>query len=153
MRERTTSGTRVVLRNVISTMVLLSLGGWLGHQLIGSPSNSSAKVDYDVVARSSDQGRTFVVRDTTIEPGGSLGWHWHRGHVIAVVKEGTLWHFGSDCTVDAVYQAGDSFIEPSGPEHVHDGRNFGSAPVVLEVLYVIPEGTPLVDMHAPPPTC
>ncbi|GAB3028676.1 hypothetical protein MBOU_39960 [Mycobacterium bourgelatii] len=151
MRERTASTTQVVLKNVVFIVVLLALGGWLGRQLIGPSSTPS--VDYNVVAQSSDQGRKFIVRDTTIEPGGSIGWHWHRGHVIAVVKEGTLWHFGSDCTVDAVYKAGDSFIEPSGPEHVHDGRNFGKTPVVLEVLYVIPEGTPLLDTAPPPPTC
>ena len=104
-------------------------------------------------AQSYYQGRDFVVRDTTIEPGGSIGWHWHRGTVIAVVKEGTLRHYRSDCTVDAVYRPGESFVEFSGADNVHDGRNFGTIPLVLEVIYVIPAGTPLADAVAPPHNC
>jgi quercetin dioxygenase-like cupin family protein len=142
-----------MLRNFIFMLVLLSFAVWLGQPLMGSSSNLLTRVGYDVVVQTSDQGRTFVVRDTTIKPGGSIGWHSHRGTAIAVVKEGTLYHYGSDCGVDAVYGAGDSFIEPSGSAHVHDGRNFGTTPVVIEVLYVIPAGTPLADAQNPPPAC
>jgi quercetin dioxygenase-like cupin family protein len=70
---------------------------------------------------------------------------------MAVVKEGTLHHYRNDCTVDAIYRAGDSFIEPSGSDHVHDGRNFGTVPVALEVIYVVPVGKPLAEAINPPP--
>lgn len=85
-----------------------------------------------------------------IEPGGSIGWHWHSGTVISVVKEGTLQHIRSDCTVDAVYQAGETFIESSGPGNLHDGRNFGTTRVVLENMYVVPAGRPLAEEVASP---
>lgn len=85
------------------------------------------------------------MRDTMIKPGGSIGWHWHSGTVISVVKEGTLQHVRHDCTVDAVYEAGDAFIESNGPDNVHDGRNAGTTPVVLENMYVIPTGKPLAE--------
>ncbi|OLT15434.1 hypothetical protein BJF78_01615 [Pseudonocardia sp. CNS-139] len=40
--------------------------------------------------------------------------------------------------------------EPSGPGHVHTGRNEGDAPLVLDVVYVLPAGAPLsVPQDAP----
>ena len=141
-----------VLARFISIVVLLPVVVWLGHSLITRPPGSAASVDYSVVAQTSAQGSTFVVRDTTIEPGGAIGWHWHSGAVVAVVKRGMLQHFRSDCTVDA-YGPGESFAEPSGSDHVHDGRNLGPGPVLLEVIYVVPSGTPLAQAHNPPPEC
>lgn len=76
-----------MLKHSISIMVLLAAMAWLAYPFTGSSPRTPARVDYDVVAQTSDQGRSFVVRDTTIEPGGRIGWHWHRGTVIAVVKE------------------------------------------------------------------
>jgi len=90
-------------------------------------------------------GRTDVTfRTITVEPGGSTGWHTHRGQLIAVVKSGTLTRTLDDCTVE-VTPAGTSFIEPSGAKHRHIGRNLGSEPVVLWVTYLLPEGSPLSD--------
>ncbi|MGH3974933.1 MAG: hypothetical protein ACRDS9_16635 [Pseudonocardiaceae bacterium] len=38
-----------------------------------------------------NEGRTDVVfRHIVIEPGGSTGWHYHPGELIAVVHKGTL---------------------------------------------------------------
>lgn len=91
------------------------------------------------------KGRTDVTfRTITVEPGGSTGWHTHRGQLIAVVKSGTLTRTLDDCTVEAT-PAGTSFIEPSGAEHRHVGRNLGTEPVVLWVTYLLPEGSPLSD--------
>jgi quercetin dioxygenase-like cupin family protein len=140
-----------MLRHFIFTLVLLTSVVWLGFPLAGSSSKSRTSVDYDVVAQTSDHGRSFVIRDTTIDPGGSIGWHWHRGTVFAVVKEGILYHYDRDCTVDAVYHPGYSFVEPAGADHVHDGRNPGKTPVVLEIMYVGAAGVPLADANDPPP--
>ncbi|MER5181164.1 cupin domain-containing protein [Streptomyces sp. NPDC002896] len=90
-----------------------------------------------------------VVRTITIEPGGSTGWHYHPGQLIAVVKSGTLTRTMDDCSVESS-PAGTAFIEPSGPGHVHIGRNLGTEPVVLYVTYLLPEGSPLsIDADAP----
>ncbi|MGW1026011.1 cupin domain-containing protein [Streptomyces sp. NPDC002577] len=90
-----------------------------------------------------------VVRTVTIEPGGSTGWHYHPGQVIAVVKSGTLTRTMDDCSVES-NPAGTAFVEPSGPDHVHIGRNLGTEPVVLYLTYLLPEGSPLsVDADAP----
>ncbi|MET7935543.1 cupin domain-containing protein [Streptomyces sp. NPDC005322] len=96
------------------------------------------------------EGRTdVIVRTITVEPGGSTGWHYHPGPLIAVVKSGTLTRTLDDCSVEAT-RAGTSFIEPSGSHHVHIGRNLGTEPVELYVTYLVPEGSPLsVDADAP----
>lgn len=104
------------------------------------------------LTRSSFGGRDFVVRDITIGPGGSTGWHWHDGTVTGVVKQGTLTHYAATCAVDGVYSAGDLIAEPSGPDHVHVGRNLGTEPVILEVLYADPADKPQAE-DAPNPGC
>jgi quercetin dioxygenase-like cupin family protein len=143
----------LIVRQLIVISVLLILAVWVGYPLICSPVASPSKVAYDVRTKSSYGGKDFIIRDTKIEPGGSIGWHWHQGTVFAVVKEGTLHHYRKDCTVDAVYRPGDSFLELRGADNVHDGRNFGAVPVVLEVFYIVPEGTPVADIVTPPSKC
>nr|WP_308460740.1 MULTISPECIES: cupin domain-containing protein [unclassified Streptomyces] len=91
------------------------------------------------------KGRTDVtVREITVRPGGSTGWHTHRGQLIAVVKAGTLTRTLDDCSVE-VSPAGTTFIEPAGTDHRHVGRNLGSEPVVLWVTYLLPEGSELSE--------
>jgi quercetin dioxygenase-like cupin family protein len=94
-------------------------------------------------------GKTDVAMfEITIAPGGSTGWHYHDGQLIAVVKSGTLTRTLRDCSTE-VTPAGASFVEPAGRGHVHLGRNLGPDPVVLLVTYVLPAGQPL-SQDAPP---
>ncbi|MFE7132031.1 cupin domain-containing protein [Streptomyces sp. NPDC057638] len=97
------------------------------------------------------KGRTDVIVSTvTIEPGGSTGWHYHVGQLLAVVTSGTLTRTLQDCSVE-VSPAGSAFIEHAGAGHRHVGRNLGTEPVVLYLTYLLPQGSPLaVDVEAPP---
>ncbi|MEV4615088.1 cupin domain-containing protein [Kitasatospora sp. NPDC049258] len=98
------------------------------------------------------KGRTdVVVREITIQPGGSTGWHYHHGRLIAVVRSGALTRVLDDRSVHTV-TAGQSFVEPAGRRRVHIGRNLGSEPVVLYATYLLPEGSPLA-VDAPAPGC
>jgi quercetin dioxygenase-like cupin family protein len=121
-----------------------------------SPAEASASPNRGVTStllnQSTLDGHDYITREITIAPGGSTGWHWHDGELIAVVKQGTLTHNMSDCSIDGVYNAGDPVIEPAGPEHVHIGRNLGSVPMILQVIYVDPVGKPLAE-DAPDPGC
>ncbi|MFD5320899.1 cupin domain-containing protein [Streptomyces sp. NPDC127098] len=96
------------------------------------------------------RGATDVtMRVITIEPGGSTGWHYHPGGLLAVVASGTLTRVVDGCAVE-VSTAGDAVLEPAGADHVHIGRNLGSEPVVLYATYLVPEGSPLaVDAEDP----
>ena len=94
----------------------------------------------------------YTFEEITIAPGGSTGWHWHTGRLYGVIKEGTLTHYMADCSVDGVYSAGDAVFEQSGQDRVHIGRNEGGAPLVLQVLYVLPARSALSE-DAPDPGC
>ncbi len=93
----------------------------------------------------------MIVSEITIAPGGSTGWHYHDGQVIAVVKSGTLTRTVHDCSTE-VTSPGGSFVEPAGQNHIHIGRNLGTEPVVLLVAYVLPAGRQLAQ-DAPQPQC
>ncbi|MGC5346050.1 cupin domain-containing protein [Streptomyces sp. DT24] len=95
------------------------------------------------------RGRTDVTfREITIQPGGSTGWHTHRGQLIVVVKSGTLTRTLADCSVE-VATAGTSFIEPAGARNRHIGQNLGTEPVVLWATYLLPAGSELAEDTAP----
>jgi quercetin dioxygenase-like cupin family protein len=105
-----------------------------------------------VIVRSTIGGEDYVLREITIPPGESTGWHFHDGRLYGYVQQGTLSHFDSGCASDGVYRAGSSLTEPDGASHVHIGRNLGRVPVVLDVLYVLPHGAPFSE-DAPNPGC
>ncbi|MGZ0202083.1 cupin domain-containing protein [Streptomyces sp. RM1] len=97
-------------------------------------------------------GTDYTLREITIPPGQSTGWHYHDGPLYGVVRQGTLSHFDSSCASDGVYRTGSPVKEPAGPGHVHIGRNLGDTPVVLDVWYVLPHGSPFSE-DAPNPGC
>jgi quercetin dioxygenase-like cupin family protein len=97
-------------------------------------------------------GKDLIKREITIPAGQATGWHWHKGELYARVAQGTLSHFDATCESDGVYPRNSFITEPSGADHVHIGRNLGTTPVVLEVLYVLPTGSALSE-DAPNPGC
>jgi quercetin dioxygenase-like cupin family protein len=119
---------------------------------VTASATSASGVDAVQLWRRSSDGTDYVFRQITIAPGGSTGWHWHDGRLYGVIKQGTLTHNLSDCSVDGVYPAGAGIFEPSGADHVHIGRNLGSTPLVMQVLYILPAGSALSE-DAPDPGC
>ncbi len=112
------------------------------------PDGVSARVLWQTTSGGTD----YVLREVTIAPGGTTGWHYHDGTLYAVTRSGTLTHEASTCHVDGLYTPGSPILEPSGAGHVHRGVNLGTTPVVLEVLYVQPAGSPASE-SAPDPGC
>jgi quercetin dioxygenase-like cupin family protein len=105
-----------------------------------------------LIAQTTVNGEDYILREVTVPPGQATGWHYHDGTLYGLVKQGTLSHFDATCQSDGVYGAGDTLTEPSGSDHVHIGRNLGTEPLVLEVLYVLPHGAPSSE-DAPNPGC
>ncbi|GGN91241.1 cupin [Streptomyces albiflavescens] len=105
-----------------------------------------------IISQTTFDGKDYILRQITIPPGQSTGWHYHDGTLYGFVQHGTLSHFDSGCKADGVYKAGGGLTEPSGANHVHIGRNLGTTDVVLDVLYVLPHGAPLSE-DAPNPGC
>lgn len=108
----------------------------------------SAVTLYDHVVGDTD----YVLKEITLAPGGSTGWHYHPGQVTGFVKQGVLTHNDASCALDGVYHTGQFISEESGAGYVHIGRNLGTTPVVLEVLYRSPVGQPLA-VDEPNPGC
>jgi uncharacterized RmlC-like cupin family protein len=105
-----------------------------------------------VLSKNTTGGKDYIVTDITIAPGGSTGWHTHQGVIYGIVKAGELTHYSADCRQDGVFGAGTPITDPTGPDHVHIGRNLGSTPLILEVTYIDPAGAPTSD-SAPNPGC
>ena len=92
-----------------------------------------------------------TARRITIAPGGTTGWHFHDGQIVGIVESGTLTHPGSDCK-PVTYRAGQVIVEPEGSGNTHRGQNLTTAPVVLDVVYLLPKGAPFFE-DAPAPPC
>jgi quercetin dioxygenase-like cupin family protein len=110
----------------------------------------SSGVSATVIFTATYGGTVYTLREVTIQPGGSTGWHYHDGTLYGEVKSGKLTHLASDCTSVETYRAGETLIEPPGAANVHLGRNLGRRPVVLNVLYVLPVGSPFSEDAADP---
>ncbi|MCS7475974.1 cupin domain-containing protein [Umezawaea endophytica] len=133
---------------VVGAVAVAWLGGLAGVSSATPGTGVSAKLLFQKTVGDKD----YVVREITIQPGGATGWHFHDGRLFGVVKSGTLTHYDDTCSVDGVYRAGESITESGGAEYVHIGRNLGTTPMVLEVLYVNPAGSPL-SRDADAPAC
>jgi quercetin dioxygenase-like cupin family protein len=105
-----------------------------------------------VIIQTTVNGTDYTLREITIPPGQSTGWHYHDGPLYGIVKQGALSRFDSTCASDGVYRTGSIIQEPAGAGHVHIGRNLGDTPLVLDVLYILPHGVPFSE-DAPNPGC
>lgn len=102
----------------------------------------SSGVEAVTLSQNTVDGMEYVVSRITVVPGGDTGWHYHPGEVFGFISEGTLTHYDQECTVDEVYPTGAPVKEGIGAGFVHNGRNEGSTPLVMEVVYVNPVGMP-----------
>jgi len=95
--------------------------------------------------------KDVVMRQLTIAPGGSSGWHAHPGPVFVLVTQGTVTNYeakDSSCTGRRI-SAGEGFVEP--PRDVHMVRNEGSTTAVMVVTFLdVPVGGAFrIDMPRP----
>lgn len=111
---------------------------------LASPASATPPSGVEVVTLSQNvvDGTEYSVTRITVAPGGGTGWHYHPGEVFGFISEGAMTHYEGGCTVDAVYSTGAPVKEGVGPGFVHNGRNEGSTPLVMEVVYINPVGMP-----------
>jgi quercetin dioxygenase-like cupin family protein len=74
---------------------------------IGATPSSGITAEVLAQGQTADQvhveqtGETDMVFERiTIQPGGSTGWHYHLGPILAVVDSGTLTHYDDHCGVE-----------------------------------------------------
>jgi quercetin dioxygenase-like cupin family protein len=134
-----------MMRKIVATAAMLMV--LVPGVATATPSRG---VTAEILARWTAGGTDYVLREITMQPGGSTGWHYHDGTLYAAVRQGTLTRTMSDCVTTFTHPAGTTLVEE--PAHVHIGRNLGTTPMVLLVLYVNPAGSPL-SRDAPNPGC
>jgi quercetin dioxygenase-like cupin family protein len=135
------------MRTFTRAALVCAFAAALGVTVVTGTANATpgAGATSRLISQNTANGKDYIIREITLAPGGSTGWHYHDGTLYAHVLQGTLTHTASTCKQDGLYKKGDLFIEPSGSQHVHIGRNLGKSPVVLDVLYVDPAGKPLSE--------
>lgn len=128
--------------------------------LLAAPAQATpgTGVEVETLSTNSVGGMDYIVAKITVAPGGGTGWHYHPGEVFGYIAEGTMTHWETaagdrGCVVDAVYDAGEPVKEGVGSGFVHNGRNQGSVPLVMEVVYINPTGTPLSVEVPEPDNC
>jgi quercetin dioxygenase-like cupin family protein len=92
----------------------------------------------------------FHVNQVTIQPGGTLGWHYHPGPSFVIVKSGTAtFYMGDDPTCTPhVIPTGGTLFEPANMVHIV--RNEGDVPLVNVVIQLVPTGAPrLISVPSP----
>jgi quercetin dioxygenase-like cupin family protein len=73
------------------------------------------------------------------EPGGKSGEHHHAGSVFAYALSGVVRAENSAAGPAKVYQAGESFFEPPGSEHLISGNASTTEPATLLAIFVTDE--------------
>lgn len=131
-------------------LAVLAAAGVTAGLLAGPAAAAPPGVDVETLSKNTVDGVDYIVTRITVAPGAGTGWHYHPGEVFGYIAEGTMTHYDGGCTVDEVYPTGAPVKEGVGSGFVHNGRNAGSTPLVMEVVYINPVGTPLsVDVPGP----
>lgn len=131
-------------------LAVMAAAGAAAGLLAGPAVAAPPGVDVETLSTNTVDGVDYIVSRITVAPGAGTGWHYHPGEVFGFISAGAMTHYESDCAVDAVYPTGAPVKEGVGSGFVHNGRNEGSTPLVMEVVYINPVGTPLsVEVPGP----
>ena len=88
-------------------------------------------------------GKNLTAVLVTYPPGGKSGRHHHAGSVFAYVISGSIRSEVSRQGPTKVYQAGESFFEPPGSEHLVSENASATAPASLLAIFVADGGAKL----------
>lgn len=94
--------------------------------------------DYKIFQKNAED---VVMRQLTIVPGGSSGWHFHPGptYVIIVAGTDTLYEANDPTCTGHAYGPGEGFVEQGGDIHI--SRNEGTTNLIALVTFTdVPVG-------------
>jgi len=98
-----------------------------------------------IVYPGTDKAEVTLV-DVELAPGAETGWHKHPVPVYAYVVSGSI-AVELENGMKRTYAAGDVIFEVV--DTLHNGKNTGTVPVKMTVVYLGAEGTPNVVKAAP----
>jgi quercetin dioxygenase-like cupin family protein len=88
-------------------------------------------------------GKSLTAVVVSYAPGGRSGAHHHAGSVFAYVLSGAIRSENSATGPEKVYQAGQSFFEPPGSEHLVSANASATEPASLLAIFVADDGAAL----------
>ena len=88
-------------------------------------------------------GKSITAVVVNYAPGGRSGSHHHAGSVLAYVLSGAIRSENSATGPARVYQAGESFFEPPGSEHLVSANASATEPASLLAVFVADDGATL----------
>lgn len=95
-------------------------------------------------------GKTLTAVRVSDPPGGKSGPHHHSGSVFAYVVSGALRSQVPGQGPARVYQAGQSFFEPPGSEHLVSANASATRPASLLAVFVADNGAQLTTFDQKP---
>lgn len=126
------------LRIIVPVLVVLGLlAGVAGATNSGVTVTPQASGDLG-------NGRTLIVAEINIEPGGYVDWHTHPGLTLGAVKQGQLTIVTTGCR-NLEYPTGTAFTAPSA---AHTARNFGNETASVLVTFRVKGTTPTILVDA-----
>ena len=91
-------------------------------------------------------GKNLTAVVVSYAPGGKSGAHHHAGSVFAYVLSGAIRSENSATGPAKVYQAGESFFEPPGSEHLVSENASATEPASLLAIFVADDGATLTTV-------
>ena len=88
-------------------------------------------------------GKSITAILVSYAPGARSGKHHHAGSVFAYVLSGAIRSENSATGPARVYQAGESFFEPPGSEHLVSANASATEPASLLAVFVADDGAEL----------
>jgi quercetin dioxygenase-like cupin family protein len=90
-------------------------------------------------------GKSLTAVVVSYAPGGRSGKHHHAGSVFAYVLSGAIRSENSATGPAKIYQAGESFFEPPGSEHLVSENASTTEPASLLAIFIADDGAELTQ--------
>lgn len=126
---------------VLTAVLLLSLlvAGLAAGRTVGDEAPGPVIASQLPLALADAEGAAQAVQVIlTFEPGDVMPTHQHGGKVLVSVIAGELTIVRADGSEEAVYAAGETWVEEPGQQHWAENRS--DSPVILAGTFLLPEG-------------
>jgi quercetin dioxygenase-like cupin family protein len=114
--------------------------GWTGATMLEAQPTGIKRTLLMKAELAGIDGREVYLGTAEIAPGASAGRHFHDGHEIGYVLEGTA-RFEVEGQAPVDLKPGDHYRVDAGKRH--DARNTGTGPAKVLAIYLIEKGKPL----------
>ena len=134
-------------RSALMLGVTLIIGiaiGLIGSHVLNAQPAPFTRADVLKADLAGMEGQEVMVQRVELAPRGASGKHWHPGHEVAYVLEGSL-IYEQEGSPPRTVNAGDALYGPA--KIVHEGKNASAtAPVKVLAFRIHPKGQPVAHV-------